>query len=93
MKTLLSTSYKVVWSLKMAIAAYAVVAGSAVNPTHPYNLVIFVALGIGFVSCWFRRSRLMAISGLCGLVVSSMTLFQIYTLFQMFSGLRNKMSK
>ncbi|MGC3960640.1 MAG: hypothetical protein QM813_22715 [Verrucomicrobiota bacterium] len=65
---------------------WGILSGSAVQPLHPFNLVLATLVAVGSLTIWLSPRSAKIVSGVCGVLVAGMMIFQFWGLLTMFTS-------
>lgn len=77
---------RAVWLVLVFSFGWGILSGSAVQPLHPFNLVLVAFVAVGSLTIWLSPRSAKIVSGVCGVLVAGMMIFQCWRLLTMFTS-------
>lgn len=74
------------WLVLVFSWGWSISSGRAVQPLHPFNLVMVALVAVGSLTIWLSSRSAKIVAGVCGIVVAVMMIFQFWGLLTMFSS-------
>jgi hypothetical protein len=77
---------RAVWLLLLFAWIWNLSSGRAVQPLHPFNIILTAVVLIGTLTIWFSAHAARLLSSICGVIAAVMMGYQFWVVMTMFTG-------